>query len=162
MQYLGLAILLWILSSPFWGTSPLWVQTFRVIELKCTGNLLPDATCGQVGGVGSEIEVSINRITEHAELQIIKNSGDWFQTEVFFPYCNFVSATHWRCRDEPFSGSDDVYSEVGVWAGQYYEVTAGGPPPDYSTSGLTGLEYLAFHYGLADLGTSLKLPNWPL
>jgi hypothetical protein len=123
----------------------------HVLEIHCDVQTGFDDNylCLKPNRPGAELAFRANATSQRVLITIVKNDGNWGVKDLFLDKCTVVDDQNWECRDTPFT---TVYVMIH---GHYYHSLTGGCLPEFYTSSISGLTFLALHYGF--IGTSAAL-----
>jgi hypothetical protein len=112
---------------------------------------------------GSELAFRVNQTTQKVLIAIVKNDGNYGVKDIILDNCSIVDDTNWKCRKTnslPESSPFHQVTDDAMIHGRYYHSLRGGGPPNFYTSSIKGLAFLAVYYGLMDLPTALHMTGY--
>jgi hypothetical protein len=137
----------------------------HVLEIHCdqdTG-FDDDKLCLKPNRPGAELSFRVNERTQKVLITIVNNDGNWGNKNLFLEHCSVVDAENWKCRETNGLPESSPYYQVNDFAmidGRYYQSLTGGGPPDFYTSSISGLTFLAVHYGFIRMSAALTVTGY--
>jgi len=130
----------------------------HVLEIHCDQDTEfdNDKLCLKPNRPGAELAFRVNERGQKVLMTIVKNDGNWGVKDLFLEHCSVVDETNWECSQ----GNDMMY---GMLRGRYYHKLAQGvtgtAPLNY-TSSISGLTFLALHYGFIRTSAALTATGY--
>jgi hypothetical protein len=121
----------------------------HLLEIKCEVDTGFDESklCLHPERTGAELAFRVNETTQKVLITVIKEDGNWGIKDLLLENCSVVDSGDWKC-------SNGQYSVYAMSHGRYYH-SLGGGSPDYYTSSIKGLAFLAVYYGIMNLRDAL-------
>ena len=137
---------------PFSGT--------RVVQIKCTKDtgLDKDKRCLKPESLSNEIEIRVNKTTRQVHISFLNSRGEWYLKDVMLDDCSIKDADNWKCTRRIGEQGVSVY---GMADERYYHSLAGKDSPTFYASGISGLTYWAWHFGLISNSIAMRLWGYP-
>ena len=148
------------LSMALAGCNVYPFSAIRIVQIKCmkdTG-LDKDKRCLKPEALSSEIEIRINKTTRQVHVSFVNSRGEWYLKDFTLDDCSIKDASNWKCAQR--IGERGV-SEYGMADERYYHSLAGKDSPTFHASGISGLTYWAWHFGLISNSIAMRLWGYP-
>ncbi len=141
-----------------------WLSATRVVQIACvkgTG-LDKDKRCLKPERLTSEIAIRVNATTRQVHVSFVNSRGEWFRKDFILDDCTIKDAANWSCTKSTGERGTRVYmvSQYGMADRRYYHSLTGQEPALYA-SGISGLAYWAWHFGLIGKDFALRLWGYP-
>jgi hypothetical protein len=138
---------------------PLFSAT-RVVQIKCEKNtgLDKDKRCVKPESLSSEIEIRVNKTTRQVHVSFPNSRGEWFLKDFTLDDCSIKDSSNWTCTRR--IGEKGV-SEYGMSDERYYHSLAAQDSPTFYASGISGVTYWAWHFGLISKSIAMRLWGYP-
>jgi hypothetical protein len=135
-------------------------STTRVVEVKCVTNtgLDQDKKCLQPERLRSELEIRVNPTTQQVHFSFLNSRGEPYLKDFILDDCSVVDSNNWRCTRTMGERGTSIYmvSEYGMSGKRYHQSLTGNGSPEFYTSGISGLTYWAYRYGLISGTVAMK------
>jgi hypothetical protein len=132
----------------------------RVLQIECVKDtgLDQDKRCLKPERLTSEIEIRVNEATRQVHVSFVKSRGEWYRKDFILDDCTIKDSNNWTCKKTTGEKGTRVFlvSEYGMADKRYYHSLTGQEPAFYA-SGISGLTYWAYHFGLISKSIALRL-----
>jgi hypothetical protein len=138
----------------------------HVLEIHCDQDTGFDngRLCLKPNRPGAELAFRVNERTQKVLIRIIKDDGNYGGAKEFIlDNCSIVDDTNWKCREANSRPETSPYYQVKDYAmidGRYSHSLTGGGPPNFYTSSISGLQFLALHYGFTRMSAALTATGY--
>ncbi len=137
-----------------------WFSGTRVLQVECVKDtgLDRDKRCLKPERLTSEIEIRVNKTTRQVHVSFVNSRGEWYRKDFILNDCAIKDAGNWSCTKTTGERGTRVFmvSEFGMADRRYYHSLTGQDPAFYA-SGISGLTYWAWHFGLISKAVALRL-----
>jgi hypothetical protein len=136
-------------------------SAIRIVQIKCmkdTG-LDKDKRCLKPEALSSEIEIRINKTTRQVHVSFVNSRGEWYRKDFTLDDCTITDAANWSCTKTIGERGTRAYmvSKYGMADARYYHSLTSPNTPAFYSSGISGLTYWAWHFGLISKSIAMRL-----
>jgi hypothetical protein len=133
----------------------------RVVQIRCVKDtgLDKDKRCLKPDSLSSEIEIRVNKVTRQVHVSFVNSRGQWYLKDFTLDDCALKDSSNWQCtRKIGAAGTQvDMVSKYGMADERYYHSLTGPNSPSFYASGISGLTYWAWHFGLISKSIAMRL-----
>lgn len=159
-QRLGLLVIA-ALSLALAGCNICPSSGIRVVQIKCVKDtgLDKDNRCLKPESLSTEIEIRVNKATRQVHVSFVNSRGEWYLKDFTLDDCSIKDANNWQCTRKIGERGTQVnmVSKYGMADERYYHSLTGPDSPSFYASGISGLTYWAWHFGLISKGIAMRL-----
>jgi hypothetical protein len=133
----------------------------RVLQVKCVNNtgLDNEDRCLKPERLSSEIEIRVNPVTQQVHFSFVNSRGEWYRRDFTLNDCKVTDADNWSCTKTTGERGTRVFmmAKYGMKDARYYHSLTSPDSPSFYSSGISGLTYWAWHFGLIGKGVAMRL-----
>jgi hypothetical protein len=133
----------------------------RVVQIKCATDtgLDQDKRCLKPERLSAEIEIRGNKATRQVHVSFLNSRGEWYLKDFTPDDCTIKDADNWSCTRTIGARGTRAYmiSKYGMADKRYFHSLTGDDTPAFYASGISGLTYWAWHYGLISKAIAMRL-----
>jgi len=137
-----------------------WSAT-RVVQIKCANDtgLDRDNRCLKPDRLSSEIAIRVNKATRQVHVSFVNSRGEWYRKDFTLDNCTITDAANWSCTKTIGQRGTRAFmvSEYGMKDERYYHSLKSPDTPSFYSSGISGLTYWAWHFGLISKSIAMRL-----
>jgi hypothetical protein len=133
----------------------------RVVQIKCVTDtgLDQDKRCLKPERLSAEIEIRVNKATRQVHVSFLNSRGEWFLKDFTLDDCTIADSDNWSCTRTIGARGTRAYmvSKYSMTDSRYFHSLTGDGTPAFYASGISGLTYWAWHYGLISKAIAMRL-----
>jgi hypothetical protein len=134
----------------------------RVLQVKCVNDtgLDKDSRCLKPDRLSSVLEIRVNPVTRQVHISFPNGRGEWYRRDFTLDDCKVTDAANWSCTKTTGEPGARAYmvAQYGMKDGRYYHSLTSPNAPSFYSSGISGLTYWAWHFGL--ISKSMAMRFW--